>query len=290
MKMLSLLTLLLFMFGCGKPTIDASTDEAMKASIDRMKQEMSPEKKDDFEKAAQVIIMGEVDLKSMMQAAFRGEEIDTSQITTKAKQRLDGMTADQVIAEANRIRENRRLKEIAQVKSEISDLEAELAEMLVEKDKAQAIQSEISKIELSKTRLYWKELGKYSYTRDLSLELTVRNNLETAISRLYMTGTLSTPGRSVPWLVEDFNYQIAGGLEPGETQSWTLGPNEYSGGWRNTPKDRDDTVFTVIVRNADDPDENKLFDINYDEAKFEKASRKLQSLRDSLVKLEDQAN
>lgn len=290
MRILTLLSVLLLLSGCGKPTIDASNDEAMKASIDRMKQEMSPEEQKKFEDAATFLIMGEVDLKSIMKAAFRGEDFDTVQITAKARESLHGLTADQVIAEATRIREARRLKEITQVKSEISDLEIELAEMLREKERDQAIQSEIAEIELSKTKLYWKEPSKYSFSRDLSLELTVTNNLEIAVSRLYMTGTLSTPGRSVPWLVEDFNYNIAGGLEPGETQSWTLGPNEYSGGWRSTPKDRDDTVFTVIVRNADGPDEKKLFDINYDEAKFEKTSRKLQTLHESLAKLEDQTS
>ena len=203
------------------------------------------------------------------------------------KVRLDGMTADDIVAEADRIKRDREQSQIEEMRSEIAELEGELSGMLEQKRQADALQSEIDKIKVSKTRLYWREPEKYSYSRDLVLELTVTNNLDNAISRLQMTGTLATPGRTVPWLVEDFNYQIPGGLEPGETQSWSLGPNEYSGGWRNTPKDRDDTVFTVEVRNVEGPDGEKLFDIAYDQAAFEKASGRLDKLRSALAELGD---
>lgn len=203
------------------------------------------------------------------------------------KVRLDGMTADDIVAEADRIKRDREQSQIEEMRSEIAELEGELSGMLEQKRQADALQSEIDKIKVSKTRLYWREPEKYSYSRDLVLELTVTNNLDNAISRLQMTGTLATPGRTVPWLVEDFNYQIPGGLEPGETQSWSLGPNEYSGGWRNTPKDRDDTVFTVEVRNVEGPDGEKLFDITYDQAAFEKASGRLDKLRSALAELGD---
>ena len=105
---LALLACIFLLFGCGEPTFDASTDEAMEASMDRMKQDMSPEQKKEFEEAAQVLFWEEVDLGPMMQTASRGEEFDTSGIMTKFKQAFDGMTADQIIAKANRIREKRR--------------------------------------------------------------------------------------------------------------------------------------------------------------------------------------
>ena len=230
--------------------------------------------------------MSEVDIKGMMQAALRGEEFDSEKTAAEMKNRLDGMTATDILAEADRIKSQRKQREIEEIRSEISDLESELTKMLDQKHKSDALRSELDKVRVSKTRLYWKELGKYSVSRDLNLELTVTSNLDTPISRLYMTGTLATPGRSVPWLVEEFNYQIAGGLEPGETQSWSLGPNRYSGGWRNTPKDRDDTVFTVAVRNVDGPDGEKLFDISYDQAAFEKASNRLEKLQSSIAELD----
>ena len=264
MRILVTILVALAIGGCGKPTVDASSEEAMAASIEEMKSGMTPEERAEFEKAAQVVLMSEVDIKGMMQAALRGEELDSDEMIDDMKGRLDGMTADDIVAEADRIRKEREEKQIEEMRSEIAELESELANMLEKKRQAEALKSEIGKIGVSKTRLYWREPGKYSYTRDLILEVTVTNNLDTPISRALMTGTLATPGRTVPWLVEDFNYQIAGGLEPGETQSWSLAPNEYSGGWRNTPKDRDDTVFTVEVRNVEGPDGEKLFDISYD--------------------------
>jgi len=285
MRTLIVVLLTLVLSGCGKPTVDASSEEAMAASIEEMKSGMTPEERAEFEDAAQVVLMSEVDIKGMMQAALRGEELDSDEMIGDMKGRLDGMTADDIVAEADRIKKERETKQIEEMRSEIAELESQLANMLEDKRQAEALKSEINKIGVSKTRLYWRDPGKYSYTKDLILEVTVTNNLDTAISRVLMTGTLATPGRKVPWLVEDFNYQIAGGLEPGETQTWSLAPNEYSGDWRNTPKDRDDTVFTVEVRNVEGPDGEKLFDISYDQAAFEKASGRLEKLRSALEEL-----
>ena len=72
-------------------------------------------------------------------------------------------------------------------------------------------------------------------------------------------GALTSPGRSVPWLSEDFDCGIAGGLEPGEEKTVKLAPNRH-GDWGNAPKDRSDLILTVEVLQDDGAANKKLFD------------------------------
>lgn len=69
----------------------------------------------------------------------------------------------------------------------------------------------------------------------------------------YILGTLASPRRAIPWVTGGFNYEISGGLEPGETADWNLQPNTF-GDWKNgidAPKDAVLTVDVVCIDGAD---------------------------------------
>ena len=110
---------------------------------------------------------------------------------------------------------------------------------------------------MSKSRFYQKAQA-YGLGNQPIIEITVNNGTGSAVARAYFKGTIASPGRSVPWLVESFNYSISGGLEPGETQSWSLAPNQFSDwGKVEAPKD---AIFTVTVERLDGADGKPLFD------------------------------
>ncbi|WP_249976071.1 hypothetical protein [Vreelandella olivaria] len=90
------------------------------------------------------------------------------------------------------------------------------------------------------------------YGKNPVIELTVTNRTGHAVSRAYFEGVLKSPGRSVPWVRESFNYTIPGGIEPGETLTWTLSPNSF-GPWANPsiPEDAELSVTTVRLDDAD---------------------------------------
>ena len=67
----------------------------------------------------------------------------------------------------------------------------------------------------------------------------------------------ASPGRSVPWLDDTFNYEIPGGVEPGEKTTWQLAPNMFSD-WGKV-EIRPEAKFTVTVIRLDGPDEKELF-------------------------------
>lgn len=78
------------------------------------------------------------------------------------------------------------------------------------------------------------------------VELAVTNESPHAVKRILFHAILKTPARTLPWVEDDFSYEPAGGLEPGESGRWQLAPNMF-GEWRKAPKNRDDMVLSVIV-------------------------------------------
>lgn len=125
------------------------------------------------------------------------------------KTRIDGMTADDIIEEGNKIKKKIEKKKKEQAQSEIIELYA--SRESAEKDK-----EVLSQFKVIRSRFYIRKSGTYYITKEPIIELTVLNGTDKAISRAYFTGTLASPERTIPWLKKDFNYEISGGLEPGE--------------------------------------------------------------------------
>jgi hypothetical protein len=91
----------------------------------------------------------------------------------------------------------------------------------------------------------------------------------------------------VPWVEDDFNFSISGGIEPGETYESKLNPNQFSD-WGKTPKDRNDMIFTVEIKNVAGPDGEKFIDSNFNESEYERKAERLESLKGTLAALKSQ--
>lgn len=231
--------------GCGEPKIDGANEQAMKASVEKVSSKLAPAKQSEFKEALQVVAFSEVDIGSIM----KGEQTPDG-VAGKMFSALDGKTADEVIAKASLIKAERASREKTQALEEIAELESHIA-------KADAAKAELAKFSVTRSRFYLRK-KEYSYRKEPIIELTVQNGTAHPISRAYFKGTISSPGRSVPWLVEDFNYSISGGLEPGEKADWDLAPNMFSD-WGKVDAPAD-ALFTVEVVKLDGPDGETLFD------------------------------
>ena len=192
-------------------------------------------------------------------AALAGASPDT--LKAKMLEGLDGKSGAQVIERADGILAERGAKERTQALAEIQELEAQEAA-------AEVARKELAKFEVSRSRFY-KQAPNFGMTQP-TLELSVKNGTGHPISRAYFVGTLASPGRSVPWLKEDFNYSIPGGLEPGELADWTLVPNSF-GAW-GTVEAPKDAILTVEVVRLDGPNAQALLDSKFDESKVERLS------------------
>jgi hypothetical protein len=239
-----ILIVLTILAGCSDPKIDASSDESMKASVEKVRKSLSEPKQKEFDQAMQILAFSQIDMKDIFTQGATG----VGNLEGKVRQLLDGKTAEQVIAEAERIRAERKGRERQQALEEIRELESKR----VNSEKAR---EELKKFQVIRSRFYLREqefMGKQPI-----IELTVKNGTSQAVARAYFEGTLASPNRSVPWHKDTFNYSISGGLEPGEEATWNLAPNMFSDwGKVDAPKD---AVFTVTVEQLDGPDGKVIY-------------------------------
>jgi hypothetical protein len=239
-----LLVLLFSVGGCAQPTIDTSSDEAMKRSMQEVRESLPEERRKEFDDAVRDIAFADVSFQDLM---AQGANPQVDLLGSRIKQRLGGKNAEQVISEATQLRAERERKEREQALGEIAELEKKTAA-------AQLAKQKLATFQVTRSRFY---RTRNSFMEEPVIELSVTNGTPHPISRAYFKGTVASPGRSIPWISEDFNYSISGGLEPGESATWRLSPNMFSAWGTKTPPD---AVLTVEVVRLDGPDGEALFD------------------------------
>lgn len=237
--------LMLLLAACSKPTIDATSDESLKASVAKVRESLPESKRTEFDAAMQTLVMSQLNFGDVIAGKQSGENM-----VTRMRAVVNGKNAAEVIDASKHVAELRKAQERTQALAEIKELKARKA-------KAEAAKSELTKFEVIRSR-FRKERREYLGDQPV-IELTVRNGTGKAVSRAYFIGTLTSPNRQVPWLKDDFNYKIAGGIEPGEEKTWTLAPNMFSDwGRAEVPMD---AVFTVVVVQLDGPDDSPIYSI-----------------------------
>lgn len=244
--LLSSICLSVVLVGCGEPTMDGSSLEAMKSSAASAREDMDAEQRARFDDALKTVAFEQMAPGGNLFAAL-GKDPDAMQ--AQMLQQLDGKSPTEIMSMADGILAERAAKQQRQMRGEVEELLAKQATA------AQAKES-LAKFELTRSRFY-KRPQRYGRDEPV-IELDVRNGTDVAVSRAHFAGTLATPGRSVPWLRKDFNYAIAGGLEPGESATWNLAPNAYSE-W-GTVDVPEGAVFTVEVLRLDGPDGEAAID------------------------------
>ncbi len=238
------------LIGCTQPLdirIDGSSQEAYKKSLAAIKAKLSPEETKKLEEAMQIVVFSamvpaEGGLFAMMAAMNDPEKTIATMLAT-----VNGKTPRELIAQADAKIKERTKEELKSVVSEIAELE---------KRKADAGKAKVflSGIVVADPKFYWSG----GYYPEPVIDLKVTNNSGIALSRLFFHGVVSTPGRTIPWIAEDFNYEISGGLEHGETKHLRLAPNRFAKWGNDETQGRKDLVFTVTVVNASDAGKKKL--------------------------------
>lgn len=230
--------------GCGEPKVDGTSEEAFKASVSKVAESLPGDQREKFKSDVMFLALQNMDFGKVLQGKKSADDLSGDMQAA-----LNGMTAKEVSAKADILRAERAERERKQALAEIDEL-------VSRQTQAEAARASLKKFDVQKSRFY-KESQKYSFRAKPIIEMTVSNGTDKAVARAYFKGTIATPGRSVPWLVKEFNYEISGGLEPGEVQNWSLAPNEFSE-WGNVEPPKD-AIFTVEVEQLDGADGKPLF-------------------------------
>lgn len=273
---------LLLITACGEVKIDGSDQEAIESSMVEVRATLPASKQETFDKSVEAILFDGVG--NIFEAAANPEGIQS-----KFRERVDGMTAQDILTEGEKIlaeREARRLEKVAkereQAVGELAELDLKIEALLGEKAKTENDAKDLKGVKVLRSRFFYRE---NSYSQDPIIEVTVKNETTHPISRIYFHGTLATAGRSIPWVKEDFNYSVSGGLEPNEEATWSLAPNAF-GEWGKAPKDRNDMILTVEVLRIDGADDEAVLNSEFPKYKQDQ----LITLQERKAKLEELIN
>ncbi len=267
-------------FTFGTPKIDTTTDETMKTSIQKVKDSLKANQQKEFEEAIKLIMFSQIDMRAIFANAMAGKQMDQEKLQNDMKKSLHGKTGLEVIALAKEKKKQRQAENNKREKERISwqkeqDLK-DLKKLREKKSQYDKAKVGLSQFKVVNSRFYKQRQNEYSSRLSPIIELEVRNESKYPISRIFCKGTIRSEGRSVPWLVEDFNYQISGGLEPNETRDWSLAPNMFSEWGRvDAPAD---AIFEVEITGVDGSDGKELYSLRgfseRDKEKLEKLEKK----------------
>ena len=269
-------------------------------SIEKVKASLPKNKRDEFKQALNKILLSNKDIRSLIMTPF-GADIDYNEkeVAEFVYENLNGKTGLEIIDFAKQIgrdekpknkefkplTEERKKEIIEQARREEKaairrmEGEYELPEMedlqyrreMVNKNKKLLIKFKILSSKFSK-----RKQSEYDLMESPIITLTVKNETKYPLSRVYFEGVLQSEGRSIPWLKKDFNYEISGGIEPGEILTWHLSPGLFSS-WA-TLKAPKEAILKVIVKGFDGPSLKpscKPIDFSpEDEARLEELERK----------------
>ena len=245
MKKLVILAMCAALAACEKPTLDTTSDEAFKASLEKVVASLPEEQRSQFQSDVAYLAMQSMDLGAIMSGK------SPTDVAGDMRAQFTGKTGEQVIAQAAaaRVEQERREREQAL---------AEIQELLAKQQAAAEAAAQLAQFKVTRSRFYKQQSSNRFLGPEPVIELDVTNGTSSAVSRAYFRGTIASPGRQVPWLTDTFNYEISGGIEPGESVSWALAPNQFTD-WGKVEAP-EDAVFTVEVYRLDGPDGKALYD------------------------------
>ncbi len=236
-------SMVLLTSGCGAPTLDGSTDESLEATVGQVREALPIEHRARFDTALATVSLGGLDFADLLEPGAVTRKL------ADVRSMLDGRTAQGVFLLADSIREAARLERLRQARLEIEELEAR------RRDAADA-RARLAGFVVERSRF---SIARQTFGTQPRIQLNVVNRTESPVSRAFFRGRLQSPGRSVPWLEEEFNYEIPGGIEPGESAAWNLAPNQFSAWGTRGAQAPSDAVLTVEVLRLDGPDGEPLF-------------------------------
>ncbi|MBG53095.1 MAG: hypothetical protein CML99_11870 [Rhodobiaceae bacterium] len=228
-----------------EPKLDASSEERFQESVRAVSESLSPESRESFTKSLLGIALNPTgdEKPALAQLVELANATDSSPnvIFQRVGPIVDGKTGLQVIALADQRQLETYQRQLVALQEEIEDLQHDLDDARAREAEAERI---LGAIELSGARYYWSN---DRYRRSPAFDFKIENNGSFAIKRMFAHGVVETPGRSIPWIDEDFNYEFTGGLEPGESKTLTLAPNTYGPWGKPDLRDRTDLVMSITI-------------------------------------------
>lgn len=180
-----------------KPRIDISSDEKMAESTERLINSLNDKQKAKYDQAVRFIAFDGLTFNDLM---------STEETIKRIKNKFKNKSYDDIIYDARKIIKV-KIIDLKNAKSSSVGMRATLDQIVVQRT---TITTDTSGL-LPRRILY----------------MLVKNNTGRNISSIAFNIKTFAPGREVPYLNDDFKYEIPGGIQAGETLEWNLEPNTF---------------------------------------------------------------
>ena len=207
-------------------------------------EKMSDEEKARFTDAMTAIAFDTADVGENSSAGMFGQDPTNAMYFGGASEKVKGKTADQIVQMGYETR-------IQKLNDDITAGMKVVQAARAERDKHKAT---FDAIRIENPRFYVNR----QYIAEPVIDFRITNGTSSAIRRGFFHGTLTTEGRSIPWVSEDFNTEFSGGLEPGESRHLQLSPNMFGEWGQGDHVNRNDLKLTVTLVNVEDANGHML--------------------------------
>lgn len=235
-KSFSIIAASVLLAACAR-TADTSSPAAYTSSMQAITKDMPNEKRAKLQAGLVALAFNTADPSQ----GIWSQADATSPIFLGAGDKIKGKTADQIIRAGYEAR-------IGLLDAAIAEDAAASQRMAAERKKYADI---FDNIHIDGARYHVE----HSFIEQPIVSFTVTNGSKVPIKRIYLHGILTSPGRSIPWVSGDINYEFSGGIEPGEVQHLDLEPNMF-GEWKidEAYSKRSDLKLAMSVSNVEGAD------------------------------------
>lgn len=230
-----------------EPTFDASSPAAYLKSLGEITAKLSPEDQRKLDIALLTLALGNT--------------VQTNALQLANSDSLDDLVTLKRVANPlyylDRVRPGISGRSAAAVIRHVAaDLDNEISRS---ESKAAAAYQLLSAVVIDHPRYYWDS------RRNLpTVEFSVYNGGKKVISRIYVSGMLSVPGRPGKWMTGGLNYTFPDGLEPGVQMPVSLAPRMFSTQTAKELQGVYNADITVKVTNFEDANGKKLVPVDTD--------------------------
>jgi hypothetical protein len=147
-------------------------------------------------------------------------------------------------------------------------LDVEISEI---ESRMQNVEGVLTAVEVASATYYWRRSG---YFNKPVIEFSVYNGGKVPISRVYISGVLTTPNRSIPWVKQSFTINFKGGLEPRERKRMTF--DSLTGEWSDKNlSDLTNAELKLAVTNFEDASGEKVIAVDSNSLEVKRRVRSL---------------
>jgi hypothetical protein len=229
------------------PTFDASSPAAYEKSLGEITAKLNVEDQRRLKIALLTLALGNTVQSNALQFADSAAlnnfvtlatVVDPLRYLDRVRPGISGQSATQVI---------RRVA---------ADLDGEISR---DDARAGAAGKLLTAVAIDHPRFYWDR------RRNLpTIEFSVYNGSKNVISRIYVSGVLTTRDRPGKWMTGGLNYKFERGLQPGVEVPITLAPRLFSAQTAKQLESSYDGDVTVKVTNVEDASGQKIIPIDAD--------------------------